>query len=66
MKMQLRDFNSIITTLDQLKQDIKPLWVTRMEDSLYFKKLMESMPQRLQKIICKCFQLLLLATGTEF
>jgi hypothetical protein len=51
MKMQLKDSNSNITNLDQLKQEFIMFWVTRMEDSLSLKKLVGSMSQRLQEVI---------------
>ncbi len=50
MKMQLKDSNSNITNLDQLKQEFIMFWVTRMEDSLSLKKLVGSMSQRPQEV----------------
>jgi hypothetical protein len=51
MKMQLRDSNSNITNfLDQLKQKIMMLWVIRIEDYQYLKKLVKIMPE-LQEVI---------------
>jgi hypothetical protein len=36
MRMQLRDFNSNIINLDQLKQQFMTLWVSSMEDKALF------------------------------
>ncbi len=50
MKMQVKDSNSNITNLDQLKQEFIMFWVTRMEDSVSLKKLVWFMSQRLQEV----------------
>jgi hypothetical protein len=55
MKMQLKETHP--TNLEELKVEIKKLWVLRMDDSQYLKKLMESMPDRIQER-WKCHPLL--------
>ena len=49
MKPQLK--TTIPTNMEQLKEEILKLWVFRMKDSPYLKKLVESIPQRLQEVI---------------
>ena len=49
MKVQLKETHP--TNLDELKDEIKKLWVLRMDDSPYLKKLVESMPDRIQEVI---------------
>ena len=39
------------TNLEELKEEITKLWVLRMDNCDYLKKLVESMPQRLQEVI---------------
>ena len=36
---------------EELKDEIRKLWVLRMDDSPYLKKLVESMPDRIQEVI---------------
>ncbi len=45
--MQLKEKHPI--NLEKLKVEIKKLWVLRIDDSQYLKKLMESMPDRIQE-----------------
>ncbi len=49
MKLQLRNCNA--KNLGELKQEITKLWVTKMEDLVCLKSLVESMPHRLQEVI---------------
>jgi hypothetical protein len=49
MKMQLQESHP--TNLDQLREEIKRLWVLRMEDSQILRSLVESMPKRLLEVI---------------
>jgi hypothetical protein len=49
MKMQLRESHP--TNLDQLREEVKRLWVLRMEDSQILRSLVESMPKRLLEVI---------------
>jgi transposase len=51
MKMQLKETHP--TNLEELKVEIKKLWVLRMDDSQYLKKLVESMPDRIQEVIAR-------------
>jgi hypothetical protein len=51
MKMQLKETHP--TNLEELKVEIKKLWVLRMNDSQYLNKLMESMPDRIQEVIAR-------------
>jgi hypothetical protein len=39
------------TNLDQLREEIKRLWVLRMEDSQILRSPVESMPKRLLEVI---------------
>jgi hypothetical protein len=49
MKNKLQD--SKATSLPQLQQEIKFLWTLQMDDIQYLKKLVESMPRRLEAVI---------------
>jgi hypothetical protein len=49
MKMQLQESHP--TNLDQLREEIKRLWVLRVEDSQIMRILMESMPKRPLEVI---------------
>lgn len=49
MKTQLQD--SKATSLPQLQEEIRQLWVTKMDDSAYLRALVESMPRRLQAVL---------------
>ena len=49
MKHQLKSTNC--RTMEEWILEIKRLWVLRMEDSDYLKKLVESMPRRLAEVI---------------
>ena len=49
MKVQLRETKP--TNLEELKDEIRKLWVLRMDNSPYLKKLVESMPDRIQEVI---------------
>ncbi len=51
MKLQLRETSC--TNMKEWKEEIVKLWVTRMSDSDYLKKLVESMPRRLAEVIEK-------------
>ena len=51
MKVQLRETK--LTNLEELKVEIKKLWVLRMDDSPYLKKLVESVPDRIQEVILR-------------
>jgi hypothetical protein len=51
MKLQLKETHP--TNLKELKVEIKKLWILRMDDSQYLKKLMESMPDRIQEVIAR-------------
>jgi transposase len=51
MKQQLREVHP--TNLQELQQEITRLWVLKMDDSPYLKKLVESMPNRLQEVIAR-------------
>ena len=48
MKQQLKNVHA--TNLEELKEEITKLWVLRMDNCDYLKKLVESMPQRLQEV----------------
>ncbi len=41
------------TNLEEFKVEIKKLWVLKMDNSQYLKKLMESMPDRIQEVIAR-------------
>ena len=49
MKVQLRVCHP--TNLEELKVEIKRLWVTRLSDSEYLWGLLDSMPHRLEEVI---------------
>jgi hypothetical protein len=51
MKLQLR--KTSCTNMKEWKDKIVKVWVTRMSDSDYLKKLVESMPRRLAEVIEK-------------
>jgi hypothetical protein len=51
MKMEVKETHP--TNLEELKVEIKKLWVLRMDDSQYLKKLMESILDRIQKVIAR-------------
>jgi transposase len=51
MKLQLKETSC--TNMKELKEEIVKLWVTRVSDSDYLKKLVESMPKRLAEVIEK-------------
>jgi hypothetical protein len=38
---------------DQRIKEIKKLWITKMDNSKYLKKLMDSMPRRLQEVLAR-------------
>jgi hypothetical protein len=38
---------------DQRIKEIKRLWIIKMDNSKYLKKLMDSMPRRLQEVIVR-------------
>jgi hypothetical protein len=50
MKGQLYQ-NTTVTNMEDWKGEIKKLWAIKMADSGYLKKLLESMPRRLQDVI---------------
>jgi hypothetical protein len=39
--------------LDQRIKEIKRLWIIQMDNSEYLKKLMDSMPRRLEEVIAR-------------
>ncbi len=47
--MQLKETHP--NNLKELKVEVKKLWVLRMDDSQYLKKLVESMPDGIQEVI---------------
>ena len=47
--LQLCDFTS--TSLPQIQQEITELWTKRMDDILYLKGLVNTMPSRLEDVI---------------
>ncbi len=49
IREQLQD--SKATSLPQLQQEIKFLWTLQMDDIQYLKKLVESMPRRLEAVV---------------
>jgi hypothetical protein len=51
MKLQLKETHP--NNLEELKVEIKKLWVLRMDDSQYLKILMESMLDRIQEVIAR-------------
>jgi hypothetical protein len=51
MKFKLRETSC--SNMEEWKREIVKLWVTRMSDSGYLKKLVESMPRRLAEVIEK-------------
>ena len=48
-----RASRAIEARLDELQNEIRRLWVLKMDDSPYLKKLVESMPGRLQEVIAR-------------
>ncbi len=51
IRMQVKETHP--TNVEELKVEIKKLWVLRMDVSQYLKKLMESMPDRIQEVIAR-------------
>lgn len=49
MKQQLKE--STATSLPELQREIIRLWTIRMDDSVYLRNIVESMPRRLQEVI---------------
>ncbi len=49
VKFKLRETSC--SNMQEWKREIVTLWVTRMSDSNYLEKLMESMPRRLAEVI---------------
>ncbi len=49
MKTQLRDCQA--NSIPQLKEEIKQLWILKMDDCQYLRSLVESMPRRLQAVL---------------
>jgi hypothetical protein len=49
MKLQLK--SSTCSTIDKWIQEIKKLWIIKMDECEYLKKLVDSMPRRLKKFI---------------
>jgi hypothetical protein len=51
MKMKLQESHP--TNLDQLREEIKRLWVLRMEDRQILRSLIEKMPKKLREVIAR-------------
>ena len=52
MKKQLSE-TSTATNVVELKREVTELWVLRMSDSQYLGNRVESMPRRLEDVICR-------------
>ncbi len=51
--MKLQQKNSTCCTMDEWIAEIKRLWIIKMDDSEYLKKLVDSMPRKLEEVIAR-------------